>query len=109
MKDQPIVVLITAPSQEVARQIAVALLEQKLAACVNVLPGVRSYYTWKGQPQVDEEVLLLVKTRPALFEGRLVPAVRAVHPYELAEIIALPISLGLEGYLNWINEETSEK
>ena len=107
MKDQPIVVLITTPSLEVARQIAITLLKQKLAACVNVLPGVRSYYTWKGQPQEDQEVLLLVKTRPALFESRLVPAVLAIHPYELPEIIALPISMGLEGYLNWINEETS--
>ena len=107
MKDQPIVVLITTPSLEVARQIAIALLEQKLAACVNVLPGVRSYYTWKGQPQEYQEVLLLVKTRPALFESRLVPAVLAIHPYELPEIIALPVSMGLEGYLNWINEETS--
>lgn len=106
MNDQPIVVLITAPSQEVARQIAITLLEQRLAACVNVLPGIRSYYTWKGQPQEDQEVLLLVKTRSALFESRLVPAVRAVHPYELPEIIALPISMGLEGYLNWIDEET---
>ena len=106
MTDQPILVLITAPSQEVARQIAATLLEQKLAACVNVLPGVRSYYTWKGAPQEDEEVLLLVKTRAALFEGGLVPAVKAVHPYELPEIIAVPIQMGLEGYLNWINEET---
>jgi periplasmic divalent cation tolerance protein len=109
MNDQTIVVLITAPSQDVARQIAVALLEQKLAACVNVLPGVRSYYVWKGKPQEDQEVLLLVKTRAALFESRLIPAVRSVHPYELPEIIALPVSMGLEGYLNWINEETSEE
>jgi periplasmic divalent cation tolerance protein len=107
MNDQPIVVLITAPSQDVARQIAVALLDQKLAACVNVLPGVRSYYSWKGQPQEDQEVLLLVKTRPDLFESRLIPAVQAVHPYELPEIIALPIQMGLAGYLNWINEESS--
>ena len=106
MKEQPIVVLITTPSLEVARQIAIALLEQKLAACVNVLPGVRSYYTWKGQPQEDQEVLLLVKTRPALFESRLVPAVLAIHPYELPEIIALPVQGGLEGYIEWIMEET---
>lgn len=109
MNDQPIVVLITAPSLDVARQIATALLEQKLAACVNVLPGVRSYYNWKDKPQEDQEVLLLVKTRLALFENRLIPAVQAVHPYELPEIIALPISMGLEGYLNWINAETSEE
>lgn len=109
MTDQPIVVLITAPSQEVARRIANALLGEKLAACVNVLPSIRSYYTWKGTQQEDEEVLLLVKTRAALFESRLVPAVKAVHPYELPEIIALPIQMGFEPYLTWINEETLEK
>lgn len=106
MNDQAIVVLITAPSQEAARGIANVLLEQKLAACVNVLPGIRSYYTWKGEPQEDQEVLLFVKTRLALFENRLIPAVKTVHPYELPEIIALPIQAGLEGYLKWIEEET---
>ncbi len=106
MNDQPLVVLITAPTQEVARQIAAILLQRKLAACVNVLPAIRSYYTWKGSPQEDEEVLLLVKTRLALFESGLVPAVKAAHPYELPEIIALPITIGLEGYLDWIREET---
>lgn len=108
MTDQPIVVLITAPSQEVARRIANALLGEKLAACVNVLPSIRSYYTWKGTQQEDEEVLLLVKTRAALFESRLIPAVKAVHPYELPEIIALPIQMGFEPYLTWINDETLE-
>jgi len=108
MTDQPIVVLITAPSQEVARQIADALLGEKLAACVNVLPSIRSYYTWKGTRQEDEEVLLLVKTRAALFESRLIPAVKAVHPYELPEIIALHIQMGFEPYLTWINTETLE-
>ena len=108
MTDQPIVVLITAPSQEAARQIADALLREKLAACVNVLPAIRSYYTWKGARQEDEEVLLLVKTRAALFASRLIPAVKAVHPYELPEIIALPIQMGFEPYLTWINDETLE-
>ena len=109
MNDQAIIVLITAPSQEVARGIATTLLEQKLAACVNVLPGIHSYYTWKGKTQEDQEVLLFVKTRMALFERYLIPAVRAVHPYELPEIIALPIQAGLEGYLKWIDEETREQ
>jgi periplasmic divalent cation tolerance protein len=109
MNDQAIVVLITAPSQEVARVIASALLEKKLAACVNVLPGIRSYYTWKGKTQEDQEVLLFVKTRLGLFESQLIPAVKAVHPYELPEIIALPIQAGLEGYLKWIDEETREE
>jgi periplasmic divalent cation tolerance protein len=109
MIDQPILVLITVPSQEVARSISAALLEQKLAACVNVLPGIRSFYTWKGAAQEDEEVLLLVKTRAALFQERLVPAVKAIHLYELPEIIAVPIQMGLPGYLNWINAETQNR
>ena len=106
MTDQAVLVLITAPSQDVARRIASALLEGKLAACVNVLPGVRSYYTWKGEPQEDEEVLMLVKTRLAVFESRLAPAVKAIHPYELPEIIALPVQAGLQGYLEWVFAET---
>ena len=106
MTDQAILVLITVPSQQAARQIADALLGERLAACVNVLPSIRSFYTWKGARQEDEEVLLLVKTRAALFESRLIPAVQAAHPYELPEIIALPIQMGFEPYLSWIKEET---
>ena len=62
---------------------------------------------WKGARQEDEEVLLLVKTRAALFESRLIPAVKAAHPYELPEIIALPIQMGFAPYLAWIHEETA--
>jgi periplasmic divalent cation tolerance protein len=102
-----IVVLITVPSSEVGERIAASLLEKKLAACVNILPGVTSLYTWKGVVQKDQELLLVVKTRLELFHERLVPAVKALHPYELPEIIALPLALGSPDYLDWIAAETA--
>jgi periplasmic divalent cation tolerance protein len=108
MSDQYIVVLITVPSPEVGEQIAAVLLEQKLAACVNILPGIRSIFTWQGAVQNDQEALLLVKSRAALFAGQLAPAVKAIHPYEVPEIIALPIIMGSQPYLDWIAAETSQ-
>lgn len=107
MTSTPIVALITAPSEEVGREIAGALLEKKLAACVNILPGLRSLYKWKGETCDDAEVLLIAKTRAEIFQEGFVPAVRAVHPYEVPEIIALPITMGLQSYLDWIGEETA--
>jgi len=107
MNSQLIVVFITAPSKEVGQQIATALLEQKLAACVNIIPSILSLYRWEGKLNQDEEVLLVVKTRSEVFADGLVPAVRAVHPYDLPEIIALPILQGLVSYLDWIEAETS--
>lgn len=106
MKNQPIIVLITAPSQETGEQIATALLEQKLAACVNIVPQVKSLYTWQGQTCTDTEILLIVKTHAGLLEERLIPAVQAIHPYEVPEIIALPILGGLKSYLEWVDQST---
>lgn len=106
MTEQYLVALITAPSEEVGAQIARSLLEQKLAACVNILGPVRSLYWWEGEIQDDREVLLLVKTRSGLVEGQLIPAVQAIHPYQVPEVIALPIEKGLEAYLNWIGAST---
>jgi periplasmic divalent cation tolerance protein len=108
MPDQFIVVLITVPSPQVGEQIAAALLEQKLAACVNIMPAIQSIYTWQGAIQKDQEALLVVKTRAALFAERLAPAVKAIHPYEVPEIIALPIIMGSQPYLDWIAAETSQ-
>ena len=107
MPDKFIVVLITAPTPQVGEQIATALVEERLAACVNILPDVSSVYAWKGDVHKNQEVLLVVKTREQLFRDHLVPAVQAVHPYEVPEIIALPIVMGLGGYLDWIQDETS--
>jgi periplasmic divalent cation tolerance protein len=101
-----IVVLITVPSEEIAEKITNALLVQKLAACVNIVAPIRSLYTWEDKICDDEEMLLIVKSRVELFENHLVPAVLAAHPYEVPEIIALPILMGSNNYLDWIDEST---
>jgi periplasmic divalent cation tolerance protein len=106
MESRYIVVLITVPTPEEGRKIAEHLVENKLAACVNILPSIQSCYIWDGKTNLDQEILLLVKTRADLFEDRIIPAVQALHPYELPEIIALPIVLGSQRYLEWIESET---
>lgn len=103
-----LVVFVTAPSVEVGQQIANAVLEQKLAACVNIVPGISSIFFWQGQPEQDQEVLLIIKTRADLFEAKLAPLVQQVHPYDVPEIIALPIVMGSKSYLDWIDESTAE-
>lgn len=100
-----LVVLITVPSQEVVDKVAQQLLGNKLAACVNVASQIESHYLWKGVVNTDAEILLIVKTRTELFT-RLVSAVKQVHPYEVPEIIALPIYFGSKDYLDWIDEVT---
>lgn len=107
MKSQPIVVLITAPSNDVARQIAQLLVEQKLAACVNIIPKITSIYSWEGKIQEDEELLLIAKSWLELFASQLVPAVQSIHPYQVPEILALPISNGLQTYLDWMQQVTA--
>ncbi len=101
MEEEFIVVLITTGSREEALKIARTLVEEKLAACVNVVPSVSSFYWWEGKLQEDEEALLVVKTTAAAFpalEGR----VRELHSYTVPEIIALPIMEGYKGYLDWV-------
>lgn len=107
MEDEALVVLITVPSRETGTKIAQTLLERRLAACVNLLPQIQSMYWWEGKIQTDEEVILVVKTRRELFESDLMPAVRQIHPYDLPEIIALPVAQGLPEYLAWIMESTT--
>lgn len=99
------IVYITVPDMQTGERIAQALIEKKLAACVNLTP-VHSIYTWQEKLERDEEVLLIVKTRADLFAEKLIPAVQAMHPYQVPEIIALPIVAGLPEYLSWIDEET---
>jgi periplasmic divalent cation tolerance protein len=106
MDPDPIVVLITTPTVDVAEQIAASLLEKKLAACINIIAGVKSIFNWKGESCEDEEVLMVVKSRADLFEAAFIPAVMNEHPYEVPEIIALPVILGYQNYLDWINEVT---
>jgi periplasmic divalent cation tolerance protein len=101
-----VVILITAPSPEVGKQIARLLVEQNLAACVNIISPMRSIYRWEGQIQEDEETLLIVKSRADLFEDYVIPTVKAIHPYQVPEMIALPIQSGLDVYLEWLQKET---
>ncbi len=109
MDSQFIIVLITTPTKEIGEQIADVLLDNKLAACVNLISPIRSWYIWEGRTNSDEETLLIVKTRADLFTNQIIPVVRAVHPYEVPEIIALPIVMGSADYLEWIEETTSNK
>lgn len=100
-ESQSIVVLITAPSAEKAAELGRAIVEERLAACANIVPGVRSIYRWEGKVCDDAEVLMVVKTQQALFD-RLEARVKALHPYDCPEIIALPIVRGHAPYLQWI-------
>lgn len=102
-----ILVFIMVPSAEVGNDIATLLVDENLAACVNIVPGVRSIYCWQEAVQEDDELLLIAKTRSALFE-RLATTVKRVHPYEVPEVIALPILAGSNEYLAWIDTVTSE-
>jgi len=99
------VTLCTCPDAQVADRIARALVEEQLAACVNRLGGVRSVYRWKGAVQHDEEHPMLIKTTAERYPA-LEQALRAGHPYELPEIIAVPIERGLPAYLDWVAAET---
>lgn len=101
-----ILCLVTIDDPEKAALIARHLVEKKLAACVNIIPEVRSIYAWKGQICDEAERLLIAKTRDALFED-LKAAVRSLHPYEVPEIIALDIDNGLPEYLRWIDDCTA--
>jgi len=99
---EPLVVLMTAGSQEEAERIAQALVAEMLAACVNVVPGVISMYRWEGKVQRDQEWLLVAKSRRDVLE-RLVQRVQALHSYDVPEIIALPLAGGSEPYLRWLD------
>jgi periplasmic divalent cation tolerance protein len=104
--DDARVVLMTAPDQEVAQRIARTLVEERLAACVNLVPGVRSIYRWQGSVEDDAEILLLAKTGRARCAA-LAARVQALHPYELPEIVVLPVDGGSQRYLDWIVSESS--
>ncbi len=99
-----LVVLVTAPDAEVAARLARALVEDRLAACGNVLPGLRSIYRWEGQVHDEPEALLLLKTTRARFEA-LREAVLRLHPYQVPEVIALPVEAGSAPYLAWLSAQ----
>lgn len=100
--NKPAVVLNTCPDAATADRIATALVKQNLAACVNILPGIRSIYRWQGETERAEECLLLIKGRADAFD-EICNLITSQHPYELPEVVMVPISDGLKPYLEWIN------
>jgi periplasmic divalent cation tolerance protein len=102
---EPLVVLMTAGSQEEAEKIATSLVRAMLAACVNIIPGITSVYRWQDEVQRDQEWLLLAKTRRDILD-ELTRHVQEVHSYDVPEVIALPIVGGSEPYLRWLDRET---
>jgi periplasmic divalent cation tolerance protein len=100
-----LLVLTNCPDETSANAIALAVVEARLAACVNILPRVQSIYRWRGGVESASEIPLLIKTTADNYLA-LESAIRAQHPYEIPEIIALPVERGLPSYLNWVAAET---
>ncbi len=100
-----VIVLITAPKEEEAAKIARAIVDARLAGCVNIVKNIRSIYRWQGKMEDEEEVLMIAKTRKDLFEN-LVESVKKLHSYTVPEILAIPVLKGSADYLKWLMEET---
>lgn len=100
-----IIILVTTGSESEAEKIAHTLVEERLVACVNILSPVRSIYRWEGKVQDDREWLLIIKTRASHFAA-VEARVKALHSYQVPEVIALPVVDGSEKYLGWIKDET---
>lgn len=107
LTEQPILVMTNVPDASVASALGHRLVETKLAACVNFLPGVQSIYRWQDVVEDANEVTMLIKTTQARYD-ELEAAIQSMHPYHMPEIIALPITGGFPPYLDWIAQETKK-
>ena len=103
----PVVLLSTVATRDDAERIAQALVERRLAACVNVVPGVVSVYRWKGKVEKEGELLLVIKTRGERLEDLKGALLAGLHPYEVPEHVVLPVAGGHAPYLDWIAENVS--
>jgi len=101
---EEVVIFITAGTDKEAKKIAERLLDQKKAACVNIIPGIDSCFWWQGKKELAREVLLIAKSKASSLSD-VITLVKEMHTYELPEIIAIPIVGGNQDYLNWIKEE----
>jgi periplasmic divalent cation tolerance protein len=101
-----VVVLTTLATNDEAVSLVKALLEKRLIACGTILPGARSLYRWENQMADEQEVVVMLKTRSACIDA-LQKAFSALHPYKVPELLAIPVTGGLDRYLGWINAETS--
>lgn len=99
---QTIITLCTCPDKDTAEKVARLLVEENLAACVNILPNIKSIYSWQGQVETAEEHLLMIKSPQESYQA-IETAILSQHPYELPEIIAIPIEHGFSEYINWIH------
>lgn len=100
-----IIVLITASTNDEAERIGTSLVEEHLAACVNIMPGIRSIFYWEGKRQVEQEIILLCKSRQQLLD-ELISRVKELHSYTVPEILALPVIGGSVDYLSWLQDTT---
>ncbi|XP_065085003.1 protein CutA homolog isoform X2 [Ochlerotatus camptorhynchus] len=98
---------VTTPNANSAKELARKLVERKLAACVNIIPGLTSIYEWEGKINEDQEILLMIKTRTARVD-ELSKFVRENHPYSVAEVISVPIENGNPPYLDWLSKTVTE-
>ncbi len=105
-EDQLVVVLCTVPDANTAENLAKGLVEARLAACVNAIPGVKSFYRWQGKIETDAELQLVIKTRIDRFD-ELAAWISANHPYEVPEIVAIPADRVSDGYFRWVVEQTA--
>lgn len=103
MKDEVLVVFCNFPDEAKARQIGALMVERQVAACVNVVPGLRSIYRWEGETHDDEEVLGVMKTTREAYP-RLEAALLEAHPYDTPEVLALSVTEGAEAYRKWVGE-----
>jgi periplasmic divalent cation tolerance protein len=106
--DKPVLVYSTFPSGEVAEMMGRQLVEQRLAACVNILPGMTSIYRWEGEIARDVEVVMIIKTRASLAQAAM-SAVQAGHPHANPALLIIPVEGGAALYLDWLCEETAPK
>lgn len=105
MAENQLVTLCTVPDRDTGERIGKCLVEERLAACVNLIPGLTSIYRWQGKVENTSEVLLVIKTTGARFEA-VRKRIKELHPYEVPEIIAVPIAHGDPEYLKWITENS---
>jgi periplasmic divalent cation tolerance protein len=102
-----VIVLVTCPDRETAGKLSDLVLKEKLAACVNIVPNIHSFFLWHGRFQSSEEVLMIIKTKGSLLK-QMTKRIKENHPYENPEVIALPIVGGSRKYAKWIDEETKK-
>ncbi len=103
MATEHIVILCTCPDHKSAEKLARGLVEGRLAACINLVPGLTSIYPWRGKIERDSEVLMVIKSRRDRYRD-IEQFILKNHPYEIPELVALPVVSGSEGYLHWVDE-----